>query len=321
MDEHKEAEALLDHAENENRCAAASASTGKPIYHAMRRRVRSGELVSPYPGTYARREYWRNLNPEQRSLHLVRALASLHPQWVFAGISAVCLYGLEHSYSLHADDIVCIASRGGRNAHDASPLRRIPMRHIPIRRRNGILVTSPERTLIDCTRLPFHLALPVFDSAFRRHLVSAASISRFADKVRCDANSLARLLRHVNPRSENGGESLMRALIIEQGFVVPDLQVEFENPGNPEFPYRVDFCWRLFDDRVIVAEYDGMAKYADTSNRNRATLQAKLEYERIREHTLRDDGVTTILHFVYEDLTDPARLTTKLAEADVPRTR
>lgn len=321
MNEHEDVETLLDRAENENRCAAASASAGKPLYHALRRRVRTGELISPYPGVYMREDYWRNLDPEQRSLHLIRALAVLHPRWVFAGVSAACLYGVEHSFSLHADNVVYIASRGGRSIHDAPLLRRVSMRHIPARQRNGVPVTSPERTLIDCARLPFHLALGIFDSAFRRNLVSTASLTRFAGKVKCDKDALAHLLRHVNPRSENGGESMMRALIIEQGFVTPELQVEFANPDNPQFPYRADFCWKPSNNRIIVAEYDGMAKYADTSNRNRSTLQAKLEYERIRERVLRDNGVTTILHIVYEDLTNPTRLAMKLAEAGVPRTR
>lgn len=320
MNEHKEVTNLLDRAEHERRCAVSVITDGA-IYHALRRRVSIGEVVSPYHGVYVRREYWRNLNPEQRSLHLIRALAMLHPQWVFAGVSAACLYGLEHTFSLHSDDTIYIASRGGRSPRDARNLHRISMKHIPMRQRNGILLTSPERTLIDCARLPFSTALAIFDSAFRNHLVSAETVLKFAGKVRCDADALATLLRYVDPRSENGGESLMRALIIELGYATPMLQVEFANPHNPEYPYRVDFCWKLFDGRIIVAEYDGMAKYADISNPNRATLQDKLEYERIRERDLRDDGVTTIIHIVYEHLMTPAAFDAKLTEAGVPKLR
>ena len=102
---------------------------------------------------------------------------------------------------------------------------------------------------------------------------------------------------------------------------MPLLQVEFENPDNPAAPYRVDFCWKLADGRIIVAEYDGMAKYADTTNQSRASLQAKMEYERRREHNLKAQGVTTIVHLFYEDVMNPKRMTAMLSKAGVPRLR
>lgn len=93
------------------------------------------------------------------------------------------------------------------------------------------------------------------------------------------------------------------------------------NPDNPAMPYRVDFCWKLAYGRIIVAEYDGMAKYADTSNKNRASLQAKMEYDRRRDRHLREQGVTEIVHVFYEDLLRPINLETKLLKAGVPKIR
>lgn len=104
-------------------------------------------------------------------------------------------------------------------------------------------------------------------------------------------------------------------------FGTPLLQVQFTNPDNPAMPYRVDFCWKLADGRIIVAEYDGMAKYADTSNENRASLQAKMEYDRRRDRHLREQGVTEIVHVFYEDLLRPINLETKLLKAGVPKIR
>ncbi|WP_225431688.1 hypothetical protein [Bifidobacterium platyrrhinorum] len=111
----------------------------------------------------------------------------------------------------------------------------------------------------------------------------------------------------------------MRGVIIDLKFAVPQLQVEFDNPGNPSMPYRVDFCWRLADGRVIVAEYDGMAKYADTGNPNRASLQAKLDHSRTRDRHLTEQGVTSLIHVFYEDVVNPRRLENKLGSAGVPR--
>ena len=121
--------------------------------------------------------------------------------------------------------------------------------------------------------------------------------------------------------SENGGESLMRGQITELSFGIPLLQVQFMNPDNPAMSYRVDFCWKLADGRIIVAEYDGMAKYADISNKNRASLQAKMEYDRRRDRHLREQGVTEIVHVFYEDLLRPINLETKLLKAGVPKIR
>lgn len=40
-------------------------------------------------------------------------------------------------------------------------------------------------------------------------------------------------LMHADGRSENGGESVVRAIILELGFAEPDLQVEIEDPSTP----------------------------------------------------------------------------------------
>ena len=85
--------------------------------------------------------------------------------------------------------------------------------------------------------------------------------------------------------------------------------------GDPEAPARA----LIFD--IIVAEYDGMAKYADISNKNRASLQAKMEYDRRRDRHLREQGVTEIVHVFYEDLLRPINLETKLLKAGVPKIR
>ncbi|NEG54190.1 type IV toxin-antitoxin system AbiEi family antitoxin domain-containing protein [Bifidobacterium platyrrhinorum] len=318
MKTHKGVDALLREAERERRCAIGR---GDAMQHALRRRLRSHELVSPYPNLYARAGYWERLNVEERSLHTIRALAKRRPRWVFAGLSAVCLYGLEHGYGLH-DGRIHIASRGGPRGDDNKRLCRLYMSSTGrLWRSDGILVTSPARTLIDCATYPFANALAIFDSALRRGLVRAEEIRVLALRANCDERAVGRLVDHASPASENGGESLMRGLMIMQGFAEPQLQVEFDNPGNPEAPYRVDFCWKLADGRIIVAEYDGMAKYADTGNPNRATLQSKLEYERRREAHLKAGNVSTVIHTVYEDLVRPQRLERKLSDAGVPRIR
>ena len=49
-----------------------------------RRRVASGTLVEPFPGLFARKAHWGHVKPWVRPYQLVRSLASVHPEWVFA---------------------------------------------------------------------------------------------------------------------------------------------------------------------------------------------------------------------------------------------
>ncbi|RGX36391.1 hypothetical protein DWV25_03255 [Bifidobacterium longum] len=214
-----------------------------------------------------------------------------------------------------------IASKSGIGGGDEARLNRIYINRIPTRKHNGILLTTPARTLLDCAVFPFPQALPIYDSALRKSLTTIEEVQSLMIQSVCDEVSVTKLLKYADPLSENGGESLMRGQITELSFGIPLLQVQFMNPDNPAMSYRVDFCWKLADGRIIVAEYDGMAKYADISNKNRASLQAKMEYDRRRDRHLREQGVTEIVHVFYEDLLRPINLETKLLKAGVPKIR
>ena len=317
MKEHKEVSALLQQAKQERRCCYGTSDAQR---RALKRRLHAGELVSPYKNLYADRTLWNTMTREQQSLQVIRALSAIHPQWVFAGLSAACVYGLQHNYSLH-DGTVHIASKSGIGGGDEARLNRIYINRIPTRKHNGILLTTPARTLLDCAAFPFPQALPIYDSALRKSLTTIEEVQSLMIQSVCDEVSVTKLLKYADPLSENGGESLMRGQITELSFGIPLLQVQFMNPDNPAMSYRVDFCWKLADGRIIVAEYDGMAKYADISNKNRASLQAKMEYDRRRDRHLLEQGVTEIVHVFYEDLLRPINLETKLLKAGVPKIR
>ena len=109
MKEHKEVSALLQQAKQERRCCYGTSDAQR---RALKRRLHAGELVSPYKNLYADRTLWNTMTREQQSLQVIRALSAIHPQWVFAGLSAACVYGLQHNYSLH-DGTVHIASKSG----------------------------------------------------------------------------------------------------------------------------------------------------------------------------------------------------------------
>lgn len=168
MKEHKEVSALLQQAKQERRCCYGTSDAQR---RALKRRLHAGELVSPYKNLYADRTLWNTMTREQQSLQVIRALSAIHPQWVFAGLSAACVYGLQHNYSLH-DGTVHIASKSGIGGGDEARLNRIYINRIPTRKHNGILLTTPARTLLDCAVFPFPQALPIYDSALRKSLTT-----------------------------------------------------------------------------------------------------------------------------------------------------
>ena len=170
----------------------------------------------------------------------------------------------------------------------------------------------------------------------------------FRDTDKFDVLSrMETLVKYANPKSENGGESLARAVMLELGFVEPQLQHEFPNPNCPQSPYRADFMWKV-NGKIIVGELDGTDKYLiedRTSLNNRSVagdLRAEdfdgsaeninnfstnnlyrynrdaVRKERNRERWLMECGVDSIVRFDYCDILNPLEFKKKLLSAGVP---
>lgn len=155
------------------------------------------------------------------------------------------------------------------------------------------------------------------------------------------------LVNYANPKSENGGESLARAIMLELGFVEPELQHEFPNPNHPQSPYRADFMWKV-NGKIIVGEFDGTDKYliedrtlpdnrsvacdlrtedfdGSVENINNFSTNNLYRYnrdavrkERNRERWLMDCGVVRVVRFDYCDILNPIEFKKKLLSAGVP---
>ena len=155
------------------------------------------------------------------------------------------------------------------------------------------------------------------------------------------------LVNYANTKSENGGESLARAIMLELGFVEPELQHEFPNPNYPQSPYRADFMWKV-NGKIIVGEFDGTDKYliedrtlldsrsvacdlrteyfdGSVENVNNFSTNNLYRYnrdavrkERNRERCLMDCGVVRVVRFDYCDILNPIEFKKKLLSAGVP---
>lgn len=310
---------MLDAAQRERSCAFARSSADQS---ALSLRVTKGVLVRPFRGLYARRAYWEGLTPIDRTLHMARALSSLHPDWTFAGVTAAAVHGLEHSFRLHDGTIAIVSPRSSQKGDHGRLVRICATRISPVVV-DGLRVTDPMRTLVDCADAhPFSDVLAMFDSAARRGLDVGGAL-RLCRSLRRDTGNVAPLCAHADGLAENGGESTVRALMIMNGFATPQLQRRFDNPTNPASPYRVDFSWTKPDGTIAVAEFDGMGKYAmpQTQGRSRASIQSIVFAERRREDHLRQQGVSTIIRLEFEDIVYPERLVRKLMDAGIPRSR
>ena len=312
MKNHAQANKIIEEAVMERRCAY---SHNEAENAALRRRMKCGELVRAAHGLYLPQDYWNNLSPPERTLHIARSMSLLYPHWIFAGLTSATIHGFDHPWSLHSTHQLTIVGRERGKIRARHPTKRIYVPNCVPVRIGGFLATNPARTLIDCSSaLYFRCALSIFDSAFA-HGVTANDVLEECEKDPCAHPAVAKLLLYANPDSDNGGESFARGTMIVEGFMPPMVQVPFIVNGKS---YRVDFLWKLADERIIVGEFDGTAKYVDPDMTDRRSIQGTVFLEREREDALRQAGVTDIVRFTFDDVLQKAPLIRKLKQAGVP---
>lgn len=272
------------------------------IADVLNRRVRRGQLFSPHQGVFTRYSYWEKLNPVQRHLHLVETLARIHPEWIFCGPTAALLHGLYVSY-LDLDHVHvlggCTRTVGivrTLNRQDRAATK-TPAGHMATP-----LLTSAFETM---RSMPFRRALGIADSALR---VLAKPADRIAGDLgrtfrgRQGITHVSGVLEHANPLSENGGESFARAVMIEEGIQLPNLQVAYNLP-HFESKYRVDFDWGIYRHGRfvhVVGELDGYAKMHDPEMTCGMKPPEVMRLERNRESRLTALGIE-VARFTFDD--------------------
>lgn len=287
------------------------------------RRLRAGvtrnELVSPATGVFARSQHWNSLKPPQRALHVMRTLAILHPTWVFCGFSAALVHGLSVSYPL-IDAIHLATTRSGKTRNTRGIVRHV-VDTSTIEEVSGIKVTSLERTAFDCLRnCNFRFGLAIADSTLRADRMSRDELiasfermsGRFPNKQRAlDTMELA------DPRAESGGESVARAVMIERGFRLPELQRTIIDPMTGT-KRRVDFYWEQEGWPSVIGELDGREKYLDPTMTNGKDAIQILTEERLRESRI-SLANARIVRFSYAQATNAPFFVQLLSAFGVPR--
>ena len=315
-------ESQLDEAERAKRCLLVACQSTRRAFGR-----RSDVVCSLAPGIYVRREYWEELNPLDKSLHLMRALSAQYPNWQFIDVSAAAVHGLYVSYQdLMRNGVPVLRVRGksrtlrydGCIVEFSELFARVPISTLF---KEGIRVVPSGLAALDCAcRLPFERALGIADSLLRLEGFTRESLISFArswGKGRRGLRSALRTFSYADARSENGGESFARAVMIEEGFAVPELQVPVPDPlGGNE--YRVDYQWVLPDGSRIYGELDGLVKTTDVEmlhGRSRAEVERD---ERLRESRITVDGAR-VVRFTIETVRSRAMFRKLLDRYGVPR--
>lgn len=321
MDTSLALERILVVAQRQGRFAVASTRNERKAFD---RRVARGTIVSPFQGMYAHREYRQSLSKRDVALHALRTVAHLHPSWTFCSFTAALAWGLDVSNVLLLPLNVASAPGGHRYSTPGLIRCRIVAEDACATTR-GIRVTPLERTLLDCAcHGGFRYGLAICDSALHWGLISPEQLRSYVErcgKGRHGIVAARKVMRYMDGRSENGGESLVRAVMIELGFEVPELQVEVDDPMRPGAPRKVDYYWRLLNGKVIILELDGLDKYY--IGRSRAVagsardIARRFSEERLRESHINLTGAT-VLRASFEQAMDEDYLFRLLLQAGVP---
>lgn len=291
---------------------------------ALNRRVQKGEVISPASGIFERPDHWSGLSPDQKALHLMRALAKKHPAWVFRGSSAALAWGLQVPYSI-ALPVKAYAEHTPEEPGSylevlemPKPLRGIKVEHVDGVRAIDLMDAALESMLV----AEFPDGLAIADSAIRALGWSRDDLLEYVEKAGHNRRGVRRALmiaQHADGRAENGGESRMRAFFIVRGYQLPELQVEMLDPTDPRRSYRVDFIWYLPDGRVIIGEFDGRIKYVDEELLNGRSAREVIMEEKDRESRLTWGRDARIVRLNWDDFKQLGNLQRKLDAAGVPR--
>lgn len=290
----------------------------------LSRGVAKGVYVVPARGFYARRAAFESLSIRERALRTVRSLAAAHPDWLFCAFSAAMLHGLQVPFALlDKAHIVQAWSRTRTSSVVCRHAYSIEQCDCDIQL--GVRVTSICRTLLDCLCIAsFREGLAIADSALRWGGIERAELEQYVaekGRHRKGLNNARRVLRYSDGRSENGGESIARAVMIEHGFVVPELQTEVIDPMDPMNPKRCDFSWKFPDGQLILGELDGMGKYVRDCNgdlRDVEGVAREMSRERTREAHLNLTNAK-VVRFTFNQVLDEGYFERLLLTAGVPK--
>lgn len=314
--------AMIEAEASNGRCLLSTPQTSNVLL----RRTEHGALASPRRGMFIDAGLWNSLSKRSKHLYIARTIASAISPDVFCGVTAAFAYGLAVTTNgaFRTDiDTINVAGNGGAHGCRYDGVRRFPLGEDGPWTAEGLTITSPARTVFDCARrLAFADGLAIADSALRANLLDKPSLQRLISKGRgMKGIAKARLVYTcMDSRAESGGESVVRARMIELGYKVPELQVCFESPLERGRTYRVDMLSRRTDGTLVAIELDGRQKYEEEIMlRGRDVIGVLLD-ERQREAAITALEIE-VMRLRWQDLMDCDRLQQIMNAYRIPRAK
>jgi hypothetical protein len=238
------------------------------------------------------------------------ALLAVGPPAALTGATSLALHGISASDDRDVHVTVPysrrIKSRNGLVVHQGN-LRDEDMVEI-----DGLAMLSLDRALADflCDG-DKRAAFTAVDEAMRglppEHCAKLRENVRDRLTDRRDRRGIHRalmLLDLATGRAESPPESVLRLLVVEEGFPVPEPQYEITTIDGRKL-YVFDMAW---PSRLIALEYDGYAAHEE-----------RREYDRERDERMKARGWITV-RAAAADLRDPGRLLNDLRKAFDRRT-
>jgi len=255
-------------------------------YYDVRRLLRDGMLTSVRRGTYVVGE----LPDDAAARHRVAVLAAvgeLGAGAVVSHVSAAVLHRLPiWSIPLNRVHITRSRANGARRSRYVQ-MHGATLNPGEIVTVDGVLVTSPARTVVDLARtVPFEQAVVVADAALAVGLVDTEGLGEVLERlVRRRGIPLARrAAAFADARTESVGESRSRVAIARAGLPPPELQWVVRDEAG-QLVGRTDFAW---PDHGVIGEFDGQIKYGRLLRPGQSPGDV-IFAEKIREDQLRDE--------------------------------
>ena len=287
-----------------------------------RREVGLGEATRLRRGVFTTTQRHLALNSGQRYLDRIRAVVETRKNDpILSHQSAAALWGIPLANPWpNAVHLLALPTSHARSKNGVL-VHRTEFGWDDIVELDGVLVTSPARTLLDLARaLPFADAVVALDHATNprraapRLLVYPEELSEQLSREGT-GRGMAKAQRAIDfsrPNSDNPGESVSRVAIFELGFPDPELQVRHRNPRGGW--YYTDVEWLPYR---TIGEFDGKGKYLKDEFLHGRTPGEAVYDEKVREDHLRAEGFR-VVRWGPAELADRGALRRLLVEAGLP---
>ena len=274
--------------------------------HEIATQVRHRHWIRLRRGAYAPREIYQAADTAGRHVLTVRAAAQhLDGTVVLAGYSALAVHGVPlWGVDLKQAHVLRDSSKTARR--EAGIVHHIgPVEDSEIEEIDGLLVTKPERSLVDaCRGASFEAGVVMADGVRRLLVFDMATARATVDRQRDWAGSMraSRALSFSDPLAATVGESRGRVLIARIGLPPPTLQHEIRDPHGGLMGIT-DF---YFEEYRTAAEFDGKVKYGRALYERTAGIESVdlgevVWQEKRREDAIRDQG-NEMVRFVWSEL-------------------